>query len=183
VKKAGNFPPYDLYPSSSLKNEVFTYYPISDIDAYKATLQDNGFKLCQSNDITNVYFYPSCNLMPYISVATDNASGGPFEATIMYRSNPSLLNAITPARVPLVQYQLTEFYVGERAPVINHIAQYKSDIVGLGFKEIDEGFDKGEMEKEVGNCVYQWFYQHYDNLPSVGKGSIDYNWIVYDKNS
>jgi hypothetical protein len=179
-----NFPPYDLPENSFLRGEVFTYYPIPNIDTYETLLKDNGFILT-STISGKTYNHYSGSSTPDISIIIDNGNGGSFEATISYKFNlnPSLLKAITPANVPLVQYQLLKHYVGERTFVINHIAKYKSDLVELGFEEIDEGIDKGEMKKEVGNCVYQWYYQHTDHYLNYNNGYINYNWIVYDKNS
>jgi hypothetical protein len=182
VKKAENFPPYDLLTANGfLKQQNFGYFPIPDVNAYDTILKGNMFELCQSSDARKLYFHSSCNLTPDISVVVSNGEDGSL-AIIMYKSNPNLLNDITPVGVPLVQYQLIEHYVGGRTSVTDHLAKYKSDLKELGFKEIN-GDAYGKMEKEVGNCIYSWFYQHTDHYLNSNNGYINYNWVITDKNS
>jgi hypothetical protein len=176
VKKTTNFPLYDLSTNTFPREQVFNYHPIPNISTYDTLLKGNGFTSYQSN----AYVHYSGDLIDIGVVMIKNSDDGSFTAAINYRSNLSLLSAITPAEVPLKQYQLLEHYTGERAFVINHIAQYKNSLKGLGFKEIS-GDNYGLMEKEVGNCVYRWFYQHVDHYLNAANGYINYNWVIVDK--
>jgi hypothetical protein len=179
VKNPANYPPYDLPANSFLREQVFAYHPISNVTAYENLLLSNGFILVYLDSIEIEYVYSSGGIYD-IFVAMHKQSDGAFNAMIVYRSNPSLLSAITPTDAPLVQYQLLEFYVGERNFVIEHIDQYKSALKGLGFEEFEED-GNWWMEKDVGNCLYHWTYQHSDNYLGTNNGAIDYNWIIHDK--
>jgi hypothetical protein len=184
VKKTENFPAYNLpTPKVFPKSEHFIYYPISDINAYDTLLKGNRFTLSQSNDTFKSYNHYYGGLIDII-VVTSKAKDGFFFATITspghFKSNQSLLNAVKPANVPLVNYLLIEHYVGERNFVINHFTQYKSDLKKLGFKNITVDGDE-IMEREVGNCVYQWFYQHSDHYLNARNGYMNYSWVVLDK--
>jgi hypothetical protein len=176
VKKTTNFPRYDLPANTFPISQDFEYHPVPNINAYDALIQSKGLILYQSNDTVKIYLH---SLGEDIGVVTFKNSDGSFTAMINYKSNPSLLSAITPAGVPLKQYQLIEHYTGERTFVINHIAQYKNSLKELGFKETGDGH--GSIEKKVGNCIYRWFYQHRDHYLNANNGYIDYNWVVVDK--
>jgi hypothetical protein len=181
VKKTENFPAYNLPTAKGFsKSEHFGYYPISNINAYDTILKGNRLTLTQSNDTFRAYIHYYGGLKVDIGVHTEKTKDGSFYANIFYSSNPSLLNAVKPANVPLTNYQLIEHYVGERNFVINHFTQYKSDLKKLGFKNTTvDGYEI--MEREVGNCVYQWFYQHSDRYLNARDGHINYNWVVLDK--
>jgi hypothetical protein len=181
VKKTSNFPLYDLPTNTFPQEQVFAYYPLSNIDEYENILTDNGFTLLGLNDTRHSYIH---NTGIDIRVDMFKHSSGKFDVNIEYKSNDSLLIAVTPAGVPLTQYQLLEHYVGDRNFVINYIAQYISDLESLGFKLGTFSDGTGELwEKQVGNCAYAWFYEHNDN-PSyapANSGYINYNWVVSEK--
>ncbi|MDR1007299.1 MAG: hypothetical protein LBL65_01880 [Campylobacteraceae bacterium] len=180
VKKTTNFPLYDLPANTFPRAQVFNYYPIPNISSYDTLLQGNGLTLYQSNDTVRLYAHYSGDSLLDIGVITRKNNDDSYTVIINYKSNPSLLSTITPAGASLKQYQLTEFYTGERTFVINHIAQYKNSLKGLGFKDIGDSY--GAMEKKAGNCVYRWFYQHQDHhYLNANNGYIDYNWVVVDK--
>ncbi|MDR2635956.1 MAG: hypothetical protein LBC08_03905 [Campylobacteraceae bacterium] len=180
VKNTANFPPYDLPANSFPREQLFTYYPLSDINAYAALLKSKGFILSPSIETVILYAHYSSYLIPDVAVTMFKMSDGSYSADIFYRANPNLASAVIPTGVPLVQYQLVEHHVGERVLVINHLTKYKNDLKKMGFEEI-EGGSYGRMEKEVGNCVYSWFYQHTDHYLKPNDGYINYNWIIVDK--
>ncbi|MDR0407664.1 MAG: hypothetical protein LBH45_01925 [Campylobacteraceae bacterium] len=178
VKNTANFPLYDLPTNIFSQDQVFTYYPIVNVEAYHNLLLDNGFALDfdSSNDTYKNYMH----YLGTIGVVMRNTSSGFSEAAIIYVANQNLLNAITPSNTPLVQYQLVDHYIGERNFVNNHIDQYKSALYSSDFTDVDNNA-YGGMDKKVGNCVYHWFYQHYDPYLNANDGVINYNWVVIDK--
>jgi hypothetical protein len=185
VKKTSNFPLYDLPTNDFPQQQVFGYYPLSNADEYSRNVMSNGFVVnpIDSNNEIRLYVHAAApKYVPDVSVLILlEASSGKFGTTILYISkNEGLLKKITPLGVPLVQYQLTEQYVGDRAFVKNHLTKYISDLKSLGFKQDANNTD--EWKKQVGNCVYYWFYKYQNShLKSTSNVYIDYHWVIADK--